>query len=82
MNTREQIDRVLFRSGASNYGIAIDMLTPLVDRLAAERAADELEKAAEEYALRHRKHRHPLETRDWLRARAAALRNQTTEETP
>jgi len=53
------------------------VLTPVVERIAAERAASELEAAAGEF----RNGPHITVVPRWLRARAAALRSQSHTDT-
>jgi len=54
-------------------GVIADALLPVVREIADQRAAEELEAAAVDWWKPGRPHR-PV--RDWLRARAAALRGE------
>lgn len=60
---RDLLAAALFRGGADNYDVALDLLLPVVDRIARE-----LDAAAEGAP------RLTPSTPDYLRARAAALR--------
>lgn len=65
---------------AAHQGHVADVLTPLVEAIATERAASELAQAADgiwSVAPGLPPQRHYWEVVDWLRARAAVLRSQS-----